>query len=108
MSTNRTRRQRWTPEKASAVLAELAASGLSVQKFAARAGLDPERLYRWRRQLGATAPAPAAAAFVEVRPSLRSRVEIVLRSGHVLFVPETIDAGALHQLVEMLERTGEC
>ena len=107
MSTNRTRRQRWTSEKASAVLADLAASGLSVQEFAAREGLDPERVYRWRRRLGMIPPAPAAT-FVEVRPRTRSRVEILLRSGHVLFVPDSIDTGALRQLVDTLERAGEC
>jgi len=106
MSTKRTRRQRWTPEKASAILAELAASGMSVQKFAARAGLDPERLYRWRRQLSGTTP--PVATFVEVRPSVPARVEIVLHSGHVLFVPDSIDAGRLRQLVDTLERAGEC
>ena len=45
---NRIPRQRWTPERASTVLAKHAASGLTIQKFAAREGLDPERLYRLR------------------------------------------------------------
>jgi len=103
---NRTRRHRWTPEKASAVLAKHAASGLSIQRFAAREGFDPERLYRWRRQLGAAQPAPAT--FVEVRPSVQSRIELVLRSGHVLFVSESIDVAALRRLVEALDRDGEC
>lgn len=72
-----------------------------------REGLDPERLYRWRRQLGVLRPVPAAA-FVEIRPSARSRIELVLRSGHVLFVPESIDSGALRRFVDALDRDGEC
>lgn len=52
---DRPRRHRWTPEEASIVLAKQTASGLSVQQFAAREGLDAERLYRWRRRLE-TAP----------------------------------------------------
>ena len=101
------RRQRWTPEKASAVLAKHGASGLSIQEFAAREGLDPERLYRWRRQLGAAA-LQAPTAFVELRPSVQSRIELVLRSGHVLFISESMDVGALRRLVDALDRDGEC
>ena len=100
------RRQRWTPEKASTVLAKHAASGLSIQEFATREGLDPERLYRWRRNLAGAQPAPAA--FVELRASGRSRIELVLRSGHILFVSEAIDASALGRLVDALDRDDAC
>jgi transposase-like protein len=103
---NGTRRQRWTPEKASAVLAKHAASGLSIQQFATREGLDPERLYRWRRNLGGAQPVPPT--FVEVRASARPRIELVLRSGHVLFVSEVIDSTVLRRLVDALDRDGEC
>jgi len=37
---------------------------------------------------------PERAAFVEVRAQRPSRVELVLRTGHVLFVPESFDASA--------------
>jgi transposase-like protein len=103
---NGTRRQRWTSEQASAVLAKHAASGLSIQQFAEREGLDAERLYRWRRSLGAAQPVPPA--FVELRPSGRSRIELVLRSGHILFVPEAIDVDALRRLVDALDRDVVC
>jgi hypothetical protein len=64
-------------------------------------------VYRWRRQLGAAEPAPTAA-FVEIRDSGRSRIELVLRSGHVLFVSESIEVGALRRIVDVLDRDGEC
>ena len=102
----RERRRRWTTEEASVVLAKHAASGLSVQQFALREGLNAERLYRWRRQLD-TRSAPASA-FVEVRPSKRPRIEVVLRSGHVLFVPESVDEDALGRLLHLLERDDVC
>ncbi len=45
---HREKRTRWTPEQAKVVLAELERSGLPLRTFAARRGIDAERLYRWR------------------------------------------------------------
>ncbi len=104
------RAPRWTPEQASRTLAKHASSGLSVAEFAAQEGLEPKRLYRWRERLGSAASVSAAASptFVEVKAARQVRVEVVLRTGHVLFVPEPFDAGALTQLIEVLERATEC
>ena len=41
----------WTEADARAVLAESERSGESVAVFAQRNGVDPRRLYRWRRRL---------------------------------------------------------
>ena len=99
------------------MLEKQATSGLSVREFAERGGLEPARLYRWRERLGVSAgqqlaasaaSMPERAAFVEVRAHHPSRVEVVLRTGHVLFVPDSFDAGALSRLVEILERATEC
>lgn len=112
-----TRRQRWTREQARVVLEKQASSGLTVRAFAEREGLEPARLYSWRERLGVSsgqrlaasaASVPERAAFVEVRAQRPSRVELVLRTGHVLFVPDSFDAGALSRLVEILERATEC
>ena len=46
-------RPRWTREDARDVIAALERSGKSVSTFAADHGLDPQRLYLWRRRLGA-------------------------------------------------------
>jgi transposase-like protein len=115
--TSTAKRQRWTREQARAVLEKHASSGLTVREFAEREGLEPARLYRWRERLGGSAgqqlaasagSMPERAAFVELRAHRPSRVEVVLRTGHVLFVPDSFDARALSRLVEMLERAAEC
>jgi len=92
-------RRRWTEENAREVLAALAASGLPVSEFAAREGLDPQRLYGWRRRLTAT-PGPA---FVELRTGDVARIEVVLRTGHVLRLAESFDPDALRRVLDVLE-----
>jgi transposase-like protein len=104
-------RLRWKREEAHAVVAAYEASGLSVEKFAARQGLKPARLGRWMRKLKVGMP-PKAAKFVELRPVGDPRrntpIQIVLRSGDVLFVAESVDPTALRRVMELLERDGEC
>jgi transposase-like protein len=90
---------------ARAARAALTASGLSPSGFARREGLDVERLYRWRRELAAEGrPAAPAPELIEIRPRPAASVEIVLASGRVLRVAETIDVAALARLVAALER----
>jgi transposase-like protein len=99
-----TRRRRWKVADARSVLAALGASGLSLAEFARRAGLSPERLYRWRRALAADERRAASRAeVIEIRPRRAEPVEIVLASGRVLRVSETIDVSALARLVAVLE-----
>ncbi len=86
-------RRRWSAEEARAVLKRLDASGLSVREFAARHGLDAQRLYRWRAQL-AMAGSPAAA-FIEIKPPASTAIEVVLRSGHVIRVGDGFGEEAL-------------
>ena len=102
-------RRRWTVAEARAALSALAASGLSPRAFAAREGLKVERLDRWRRRLGTRGKvARVAPAFVEVRRATVEMVEVVLRSGRVLRVAESIDVSVLQKLVEALEETPGC
>jgi len=102
-----TTHRRWTVADARSALAALAASELSARAFAIREGLDPQRLRRWRHQLEGASESAAAtpAKFVELRPRAPEPVEIVLRSGRVLRVGDSIDTMALMRLVEALERT---
>jgi transposase-like protein len=102
-------RRRWRSIDAAAALSALHDSGLSVAAFAAQEGLEAQRLYRWRRQLGAmvhaTQPTPA---FVEIQPRQAEPVEVILRSGRVLRVSESICPAALERLVVALERAPAC
>jgi transposase-like protein len=109
------KRRRWRAREARAALDAAAASGLSVSEFAEREGLVAERLYRWQRRFAgepeteARAPTPPAApAIIELRPTMRrddaGSVEIVLVSGVVLRVAETIDPDTVARLVAALER----
>jgi transposase-like protein len=104
-----TNRRRWTADEAREALAAHAVSGLSMAAFAIREGLDVQRLLRWRRALGGGKDVTTATpAFVELRPRAPEPVEIVLRSGRVLRVSETIDIAALVRLVAALEGTPSC
>lgn len=102
-------RRRWTDADARIVLAALDASGLSVPTFAGREGLDPQRLYFWRRRIEATSEgARTPPPFVELEHRAPTRVEVVLRSGHVLRVVESIDGACLRRLVDALEQDAAC
>jgi transposase-like protein len=101
--------RRWTEKEAREALSALATSGLSVSVFAARAGLDIQRLYHWRRRLKESRAREVIGAptFVELHPlAAERRLEIVLpRSGIVIRVGESIEGATLQHLVEALERS---
>src|ERR1700679_2108092 len=91
--------RRWTVEEASQALVAWEDSGLELTALAIGAGLDPQRLTRWRRRLAAT----GLPTFEEVLPGValatverdalcgvgRERFEVVLPSGRVVRVPES-------------------
>lgn len=82
---------RWTPEDARGVLDALDASRLSIAEFARQEGIDPQRLYMWRRKLGERTEMPAAARLVELRvrePAAATPlgIEVECPSGHVVRV----------------------
>lgn len=100
---------RWTATEARAVLAELEASGLSTAAFAEREGLDVHRLYRWRRRIPRPAEVLAESPrFIEVRRPGAGPVEVLLRSGRVLRIPESIDTAALRRIADALEDPRVC
>jgi transposase-like protein len=95
----------WTTKEARSVLSAVATSGLTIYSFAQRHGIDPQRLYYWRRRIEGDAVTPA---FVEVHRESAGPVEIVVRSGRVLRVAETIDGATLRKLVAALEDPESC
>lgn len=113
------RRRRWRVADAQAVLSALEASGLTVSAFAEREGLEKERLNRWRRRFAreheaGTGSLPTRPGLIELRSTAAASaprsagrtepVEIVLGSGLVVRVAETIDPATLARLVAALER----
>jgi transposase-like protein len=110
-------RPRWTEADARVVLGELDRSGKPVRVFAEEHGLDPQRLYSWRRRFTAVAGGDNTR-FREliVRPSSEisgqdvddSRFEIVLASGVVVRVPSKFDAAALARLLDVLSQARAC
>ena len=98
-------RRRWRAAEAEGLLAELESSGLSVSEFAEREGLDAQRLYRWRAQL-ATTGAARGPAFVEVKAAAATGLEVVLRSGVVVRVPNGFCEDSVRRLVGLLDARG--
>jgi Transposase len=98
-------RRRWTADIAREALSALADSGLSLGAFAAREGLDAQRLYVWRRRLGSLA---TPQSFVEVKSAALAPIEVVLRSGHVVRLSPSFDAAAFARLLAVLESAAAC
>jgi transposase-like protein len=94
-------RRRWRAKEAGAVLKHLDTSGLSVRAFAARYGLQVQRLYRWRAQLASATPLDAPP-FVEIERSAVA-IEVVLRTGHVIRVRDGFGEDALRRVVAVLD-----
>jgi DNA-binding NarL/FixJ family response regulator/transposase-like protein len=92
---------RWTPDEARDVIAALEQSGKSVSLFAAEHDLDAQRLYVWRRRLGARAERTTFEE-VAVRAPVGGRAlreaegfEVQLPSGTVIRLPESFEPAAL-------------
>jgi transposase-like protein len=108
-------RPRWTETDARAALAALRDSGQPVSLFAAAHGIDPQRLYLWRRRFAKTSVIRPFEEIV-VRPSRDSRstsaacggFAILLSSGHSLRVPSAFDADDLRRLLDVLTEPSVC
>jgi hypothetical protein len=106
-------RPRWTREDAREVIAALERSGKSVSTFAADHGLDPQRVYLWRRRLGAAEPTTFQE--IVVRPAASPHLappgapfEVALTSGDIVRVPPAFDAAALARLLDVLIQARSC
>ncbi|NJM55809.1 MAG: hypothetical protein HC841_07890 [Verrucomicrobiae bacterium] len=102
--------KRWTATQAQQLFAELERSGLSDRAFARQKGLDPQRLWWWRRRLEQTRQ-DEAVAFVEVKPTAVMKVspenvdvlEVRLLNGRVVMVPTVIEPMVLVRLLDAIE-----
>jgi len=103
--------RRWTRVEAQAAIDALEASGEPVARFAARHGVDTQRLYSWRRRLRALA-LPSVPAFVEINTTTAALAseafEVVLQTGEVVRVPTRFDDGALRRLLSIVRAERPC
>lgn len=111
MRRNSKPRRNWTEPDAEAVLADFAASGLSLAEFCRQRDLSRGRLIYWRERLSASTTATTMPAFVAVPvPSSaapEAHIEIA-RGDIVVRVREAIDVDHLARLVAALARTSPC
>lgn len=81
-------RRRWNADEAREILAAIAASGTTVEAYAARHGLRPGRLYLWQRRFGVADVDRVDFHEVKRRPRVPladpAVLEVLLPSGAVI------------------------
>ena len=117
------RRRRWTPAEKARIVEESLAAGTNVAEVARRHDVRPNLLHAWRRQThtaslvrGYDTEMVSAAGFSpvviasDVRRAARSDasaggavIEVVLRNGRLLRVPEDAAPGRVMALADVLE-----
>ena len=109
----RLRGRRWDESDARWVIGLAEAEGAALHPFAREHGLDPQRLYGWRRRLASTAVVPEAG-FVAVQvvdagdpraPTTSERgdgVVVEMSTGHRIHVGPGFDATTLARVVSVL------
>ena len=108
------RHRRWTPDQAATALDALDRSGEALEAFAARHGVHPSRLARWRRRQLPSRPELSfhevvsrdVAATVEASPP--SFLELTLDGGARLRFEASISAPRLAAIVRALEDRRSC
>lgn len=100
------KRAYWSAADARVVLDALDAAGTPVAKFARDHGVDPQRLYAWRRRLHRAPASARPVRFVELPPTVGTAAavsyEIVLPSGTRLRIEGAVvmqDVAALLSLL---------
>ena len=108
-------RRRWSREEKRAIVEEASGSCVNISAVARRHGIKPALLYRWRKELGAEAPASMSLVPVVVgspdedktalvAPSCSNQtIEITLANGRALKVPVDLDAATLKRLISALD-----
>jgi hypothetical protein len=97
------RQGRWGEREAREALAELAASGESVERFARRRRVSDQRIYYWKKRIADA----AAPAFVGVSlPSPRVDQIEIAADGVTIRVREDMAPERLAGIVDVLARLG--
>lgn len=109
------RRPRWTEEEGRVVVEAAASSGGSLRSFATRYGIDPFRLYRWRRKIR-RAGGVERVEFAEIAIAHQAGtpvagdgfMEIVAPSGWVVRLGRAFDSDALGRVLAVLRASDAC
>ncbi|HZI81612.1 MAG TPA: hypothetical protein VFD69_18960 [Vicinamibacterales bacterium] len=103
-------KQRWSDTEGRIAVEAWRKSGLTVEKFGEKHGLDAQRLTRWAKRLERRGDEKTEigplAGFVPLVVKGRddeARVEVVLTSGVVVRVPRSTEPGWLAEVVKALE-----
>jgi transposase len=113
------RRRRWTAAEKQRIVEESLSSNLSLAEFARQRDIHPNLLHSWRRQMktGEPSASDGEACFVPIAVAAPSNapvmgendagvgvmVEVVLRNGRVLRLPDGVVLGRVAQLADVLE-----
>src|SRR5580658_3398400 len=102
----------WTEIEARGVLEAWKKSGESMEGYARRRGLVPQRLHWWKRKLrfdavadkrGSVALLPVRIQGTGVEVRRGEPVTVLLRSGHMIKVGRDFDESAFARVVALLE-----
>jgi transposase len=114
------RRRRWTTAEKLRIVEESLGSGMSVVEFARQRDLHPNLVHTWRWQArkgmlsqilngeARFAPVAVVPAADAMRPiaSDAAVIEVVLRNGRVLRLPEHVTSAHAARLADVLEAAG--
>jgi transposase len=113
------RRRRWTKAEKLRIVEESLIAGVGVAEVARRHDLHPNLLHLWRRQaragdladapVGEAGFAPVAIVAAETKAKVHCGervIEVMLRGGRVLRLPEDMAPARMAQLADALEGRG--
>ncbi len=109
-------KRRWTAEDGGRVLSALESSGESVTDFAARHGVQAQRIHLWRRSgrsVSRSRRGVEPVRFVQVAATVEPhaappRYELSFPNGAALRIEGTVDAGSVRTLLGLLRRATSC
>jgi hypothetical protein len=101
-------RRHWREQDARLLLEAWRGSGQTLTAFAQHYGVHPERLGRWHRLLRAQPESqvrfhPVRVRMGEPRSAESEKIELVLRDGRSIRVPQKFDAEDLRRLLAVVE-----
>jgi transposase len=118
------RRRRWTSEQKLRIVGESLAVGASVAAVAQQHDVHPNLIYGWRRQMRSGGPSAATGHDIQLVPvkiapardastvsardcDIEPAIEVVLRNGRMLRVPDGVAPARAGALADAIEGTAQ-